>query len=91
MVTVQPVGSQVEGKEALQVVGLLTAPAHLKLLETLYSTKLAGWLEEGTIKVSFYFQWHTTSFLITHMAAQPCRVSSRWTWSDCRWPEAIGE
>ena len=53
MVTVSPVGSQVEGKEAIFVVGLLTAPAHLKLLETVYSTKLSGWLEEGTIKVSF--------------------------------------
>ncbi|EDR05900.1 uncharacterized protein LACBIDRAFT_185404 [Laccaria bicolor S238N-H82] len=50
MVTVSPVDSQVEGKEAIHVVGLLTAPAHLKLLETLYSTKLSGWLEEGIIK-----------------------------------------
>ncbi|EDR03259.1 uncharacterized protein LACBIDRAFT_253472 [Laccaria bicolor S238N-H82] len=51
MVTVLPaVGSQVEGKEIIHVAGLLKAPAHLTLLETLYGTKLSGWLEEGTIK-----------------------------------------
>lgn len=51
LVTVLVEKVKAHDKTMLHVVALLTAPPHLKLLETLYGKKLSGWLAEGVIKV----------------------------------------
>ena len=40
-----------EGKSALRIIGLARLPPHIELVETLYHDKIAGFLEQGIIKV----------------------------------------
>ena len=52
LVTVLAEKVKAQNKTMIHVAALLTAPPHLKLLETLSGKKLSGWLEEVVIKVS---------------------------------------